>query len=236
MIGSKSKYRELERAIGHRFRRKGMLEQALTHRSFRFENSDAEVDNERLEFLGDAVLGFLTAAYVYRVFGTRDEGTLTALRSRVTSGKALAAYAGELNLGEFLRMGLGEDRSGGRSRRSNLANAFEALVGAAYLDGGMRSAQRIFDKVIAPRIEVGDDDLMAENPKGGLQEYSQAQWKSSPVYRLVATSGPPHNTRFTVEVKLQNGMSACAVGRSKQDAESRAARQLLQQISEGSAA
>jgi ribonuclease-3 len=216
--------------IGYRFRRKSTLAVALTHRSYRFENRDIDADNERLEFLGDAVLGFLAAAHMFCAYRGHDEGTLTMLRSRVTSGKALAEYALRLDLGEYLQMGQGEDRSGGRSRRSNLANAFEALIGAAYLDGGMRAAKKIFDTVIAPHVHANDEDIQAENPKGRLQELVQAQWKKGPAYRVISSEGPPHDTLFTVEVKIDDGSVATATGRSKQEAESQAALELLSRI------
>ena len=222
-----NRYKELQRGIGYHFRRKRTLEVALTHRSYRFENSNINADNERLEFLGDAVLGFLAAAYLFGAYRGHDEGTLTTLRSRVTSGKALAEYARRLDLGQYLKMGQGEDHSGGRSRRSNLANALEALIGAAYLDGGMRAAKKIFDNVIVPHVHANEEDIQAENPKGRLQELAQAQWKKGPAYRVISSEGPPHDTRFTVEVKIDDGSIATATGRSKQEAESRAALELL---------
>ncbi len=221
---------ELQSVTGYTFQDSELLQTALTHRSFRFENKDVECDNERLEFLGDAILGFLAAAFLYRTFHEYPEGVLTSLRSRVTSGSALADYAGDIELGECLRMGQGEARSGGRQRRSNLANVFEALVGAAYLDGGMEAAQGIFDKLVAPHITTQDVDAWTANPKGRLQEYSQARWKRSPTYRVIGSEGPPHNTRFTVQVTLEDGSFAIATGGSKQEAQSQAASELLTRI------
>jgi ribonuclease-3 len=223
----------LEDAIGYSFRDRELLQSALTHRSFRFENKDVECDNERLEFLGDAILGFLAAAFLYETFAEYPEGTLTSLRSRVTSGKALAGYAGEVKLGECLRMGQGEARSGGRTRPSNLANAFEALVGAAYLDSGMPAAECIFITLIVPHITAEDIDAWTANPKGRLQEYTQARWKRSPTYRVIGSEGPPHNTRFTVQVTLEDGTFAMATGSSKQEAQSLAAGELLTRMEEG---
>jgi ribonuclease-3 len=222
-----SKVAELEETIGYEFKDDELLQSALTHRSFRFENKDVECDNERLEFLGDAILGFLAAAYLYETFVEHAEGTLTSLRSRVTSGSALAEYAAGVKLGACLRMGQGEDRSGGRSRRSNLANAFEALVGAAYLDGGMAAAETIFSRLIVPHLTAEDVDAWTANPKGRLQEYSQSHWKRSPTYRVIGSEGPPHNTRFTVQVTLEDGSFSIASGNSKQEAQSRAAGDLL---------
>ena len=226
----KNQYRKLEKKIAYRFLRKRILGIALTHRSFRFENIGVSYDNERLEFLGDAILGFLAAAHLYNIYPDHDEGTLTALRSRFTSGKALAECAREIDLGKYLSMGQGEDQSGGRSRQSNLANAFEALIGAAYLDGGMRATKKIFDSLISPYIHASEIDIQAENPKGRLQELTQSLWKKSPSYRVILSEGPPHNTNFTVEVKIDDGSSATAIGTSKKEAESRAALQLLKDI------
>jgi ribonuclease-3 len=217
----------LEETIGYVFEDRDLLQSALTHRSFRFENKDVECDNERLEFLGDAILGFQAAAYLYDTFVEHPEGTLTSLRSRVTSGSALAEYAAGAKVGECLRMGQGEHRSGGRSRRSNLANAFEALVGAAYLDGGMPAANTIFNRLIVPHLAAEDIDAWTANPKGRLQEYSQSHWKRSPTYRVIGSEGPPHNTRFTVQVTLEDGSFSIASGNSKQEAQSRAAGDLL---------
>jgi ribonuclease-3 len=221
---------ELERRIGYRFRNQDLLREALTHRSYRFERSDVAYDNERLEFLGDAILSALTAAHVFCRYTDRPEGDLTALRSRMTSGTALSECAADLALGHCLRMGQGEERSGGRRRPSNLANALEALLGAAFIDGGMRAASRIFESVLAPRVAAIEADPGAGNPKGKLQELSQARWKSAPVYRLIGKQGPAHAAEFTVSVSLPDGRSAKADGRSKQSAEARAAELLLETL------
>lgn len=225
---SKREYGELEKRIGHRFRNPDLLAEALMHRSYRYENLGVSVDNERLEFLGDAVLSLLSASRIYGLDANQSEGDMTALRSRVISGKALAACAEDVQLGAFLKMGTGEERSGGRNRPSNLANALEAVLGAAYLDGGIKAAQKIFDAVIRARLTTAataDDEV--ENPKGHLQELAQARWKASPSYEVVALAGPAHATEFTVRVTLPDGRQAMAKGRSKQSAESAAAASML---------
>lgn len=226
----KRAYGELERRIGYRFRREERLVEALTHRSFRFESSGVETDNERLEFLGDAVLTFLAAAHLYERLHDQNEGVMTAQRSRMISGKTLASCARVLELGTFLRMGMGEERSGGRERASNLANALEAVVGAAYLDGGLRAALKVFQHAILPHLEVVENDTLTDNPKGRLQEYAQAQWKASPQYEILNAAGPAHATEFTVRVTLPDGQSESGQGRSKQMAEAQAAINLLRRL------
>lgn len=208
------------------------MEAALTHRSFRFENTGTAVDNQRLEFLGDAVLGFLTAAFVYRKHESRDEGVLTTLRSQTTSGKALSRVARDIGLGEVVLLGAGEERSGGRKRPSVLADALESVIGAAYMDGGIKGAEKIFRKLFVPHLNELSGDIWAQNPKGKLQEYSQRHWKRSPVYRVVERVGPAHSTLFSVEVCLTDGRRGIGHGQSKQDAESSAASDLLRKVTD----
>ncbi|MCE9615005.1 MAG: ribonuclease III [Lentisphaerae bacterium] len=226
----------MEQHLGYRFKKSARLTEALIHRSYRYECSGVKVDNERLEFLGDAVLSLLAAACIFEGNAELTEGAMTAMRTRVISGKALALCAQDVNLGAFLRMGQGEERSGGRVRPSNLANALEAVIGAAYLDGGLKAAGKIFDRVIRPRLVTAGGDLADDNPKGALQEYAQAQWKESPVYKVVALAGPAHATEFTVSVALPNGLQATAKGRSKQAAESAAAESLMRELQNASPA
>ena len=222
--------RELERAVGYKFKKKKLLRMALIHRSFRFENEGVSVDNQRLEFLGDAVLGFLTAADAYGEFPDWDEGALTAIRSRTTSGKALAECAHAIDLGRYLQMGKGEERSGGRSRPSNLADALEAVIGAAFLDGKTRAARKIFLKLLAPRMKGSDADVLASNPKGRLQEYSQNRWKAEPRYATIKREGPAHAALFTVRVTLPDGTQEVGKAPNKQEAESRAASRVLRTV------
>lgn len=230
MIGRKQPFRELEKHIGYRFRKKRLLEAALTHRSFRFESAETTGDNQRLEFLGDAVLGFVTAAHLYREFSESDEGVLTSFRSQLTSGRALGRIGKQLGLGAYLRVGKGEARSGGQSRRSNLADALEALIGAAYLDGGLKAAETVFRKVLLPEVDALSGDVWRDNPKGKLQEWTQRRWRSSPRYRLKEKHGPAHAAKFTVEVVIEDGRSAVGTGTNKQAAESDAAGRLLKQL------
>jgi ribonuclease-3 len=226
----KSPYAELERRMGYHFRRLDWLEQALTHRSFRFERPGVTADNQRLEFLGDAVLGLLTAAHLFHEFADQDEGGLTELRSRVTSGKALTRCARELKLGLHLRIGKGEEKSGGRHRASNLADALEAIMGAAYLDGGWVACEKIFAAVFAPLIAALGQDVWAENPKGQLQEYCQRRWRAGPQYRTVRREGPAHAAVFTAEVTQGGNVYGVGRGSNKQEAETQAAVDALRRL------
>lgn len=230
-LRKKHPYSELETALGYRFRKRALLMTGLTHPSYRFESEDLCEDNQRMEFLGDAVLGFLTAAHLYRTMGDKNEGVLTAVRSRVTSGKALARLARSIRLGEYLLVGKGEEMSGGRGRDSTLADALEAVVGASYLDTGMKGANKVFSKLFVRLIDEAGDDLWKGNPKGRLQEYVQARWKTNPAYRLTGQTGPPHATIFTVEVLVNGKVAGSGTGSTKQSSECRAAAVAMDYVS-----
>jgi ribonuclease III len=230
LFGGRRSEQKLEKAIGYRFRRPALLEMALIHRSHRYENPGMAADNQRLEFLGDAVLGLLAAAHVYEKFADRDEGMLTTLRSQMTSGQALARVAAALELGRHLKMGKGEEQTDGRNRPSTLADALEAVIGAAYLDGGMRACQRIFRVLFLPATGGLEDDHWASNPKGKLQEYCQRRWKCGPQYRLIRREGPAHATQFTVEVLVQGEPQGLGTATNKQDAEAEAALEALRAL------
>jgi len=222
----------LEAAIGYRFRNRAILEQALTHPSARSEQAAIDGDNQRLEFLGDAILGQLTAERLFDAFPASPEGELTAMRSHLTNGQALAATARELGFGAFLRMGKGEERSGGRSRPSNLADALEAVIGAAWQDGGRRAVERLFERVFAHRIAALHGETRQANPKGILQELSQKQWNHPPRYQVVAEEGPAHARHYVVAVYLPDGAAARGEGASKRAAEIAAAGELLDRLAE----
>ena len=173
-------YRQLERMLGYGFRRRSRLELALTHRSFRYESPDLQADNQRLEFLGDAVLGLVCGGYLYDHFPDFQEGDLTRIRSALTNTRTLADIAHRINLGTYLRLGRGELQTGGQYRESNLSDALESVLGAAYIDGGLRAVQKIFRKIFVPEAEAAVRDRWQDNPKGALQEYCQRHWKASP--------------------------------------------------------
>ena len=230
MIGlfKKNPYRDLEKVLGYRFRFRGLLEAALVHRSYRFENgADGGIDNQRLEFLGDAVLGLVAGAYLFERFPDKDEGFLTAARSRLTSGAALAQIANRIDLGNRLMLGKGEEQTGGRRRPSNLADTLEAILGAAFRDGGLKAADSIFRQLFVPQLDPAESAEMEANPKGRLQQVCQQRWKASPVYLVLTEEGPRHAREFRVEVRAQDRVLGQGRGASKRAAETAAAQSAL---------
>jgi ribonuclease-3 len=200
------------------------METALTHRSFRFESTDIESDNQRLEFLGDAALGLLTGAYLYEKFPDFQEGELTRVRSQLTNTKTLARIAASINLGAFMRLGRGEQLSGGQRRCSNLSDCLEAVIGGAFVDGGLKAVKKIFQKLFAPEVESAVHDIWGENPKGALQEVAQRRWKTGPRYRTIKEEGPAHHKIFTVEATINGQIIGTGHGLNKRAAEMEAAR------------
>lgn len=226
-------YRELEKRLGYKFGARDLLETALLHRSYRYETRDVAADNQRLEFLGDAVAGFLVAAHLYRLNRDGDEGILTELRSRVTSGKALAAVAREIGLGDFMRLGKGEEQAGGRARENLLADALEAVIGAAYLDGGVKAAEKIVVKLLLPLAGGVPAEEWEENPKGKLQEISQRLYGRGPEYRCVSEEGPAHQKQFAVEAIVGGAKLGMGQGSSKRAAETLAAAAAVRKLMAG---
>lgn len=226
----RSPYRELEDRLGYAFRHRVLLETALTHPSYRFETPGVREDNQRLEFLGDAVLGLVSATHIFETHKDQAEGVLTDLRSRVTSGRALAAIARAIDVGRFVRLGKGEERSGGRQRPTLLADALEAVIGAAYLDGGLRAVERIYRRLFVPRLEAGEQEAWLENPKGRLQELAQQMFHRDPVYRTIGEEGPPHRRTFTVEARVNDAPLGWGSGRNRRQAESAAAAQAVRAL------
>ncbi|MGB8643625.1 MAG: ribonuclease III [Anaerolineae bacterium] len=222
---------ELETSLGLVFEDKSLLQRALTHRSFLNENPNLPwLDNERLEFLGDSILGFVTAEYLYHHFPEMKEGDLTSLRAALVRGETLAEYAQNMGLGPHLMVSHGEEAAGGRTRRALLAGTFEAIVGAIYLDQGLEGARRIIWRIIEPKtIEIVHERL-DRNAKSLLQELSQGQLKVTPTYRTVQTRGPDHAREFTVEVVLGEKVYGIGHGRNKQTAEQQAAQTALQEL------
>ncbi len=219
----------LEERIGHKFRNSLLLAEALTHPSLGHETKRHHFDNQRLEFLGDAVLQLIVTEHLYGVFPREAEGRLTKLRSRLVSREALAGHALKLDLGQFLMMGRGEESCGGRERLSTLADAFEALLGAIYLDTDLATARRFLLTLAAPdlaQIEVEPVDI---NPKGHLQELLQAISPRSPVYELLSESGPEHEKVFLVRVLWEGMDLGKGEGRSKKQAETAAAQRAMEQ-------
>jgi len=198
-----------------------LLELALTHRSYSYENGRVP-NNERLEFLGDAILGFLVTSHIHDLFSEMDEGSLTKLKNAVVSAPALAQAASSINLGEYLRLGKGEIQTGGREKMNLLADTFEAVLGAAYVSKGLEAAKTIVDQHILPLLDSAEDLLLSADPKTTLLESMQQQGKSIPIYQTTH-EGPDHDRTFFANLILDGQVIASASGRSRKQAETNAA-------------
>jgi ribonuclease-3 len=224
----------LEERLGVTLKDPAALGRAFVHSSYVNENpGEAPESNERLEFLGDAVLGLIVADELYEAFPDLDEGKLTELRTHLVRRDTLARAAGELGLGEELLLGRGEEAGGGKSRPTNLAHVYEAVVGAIFLDGGLRPARAFVRRSLGNDFRVVAERAFPSDPKSRLQEMSQSHYQSTPTYRLVAEEGPDHARHFTVDVEVDGQRRGRGVGRSKQLAEKEAAREALRAL-EGS--
>ena len=214
----------LQHDIGITFKDVSLLKQAFQHASFVNENLDLNlVDNERLEFLGDAILNSIVSQKICMDHPGYKEGELTVLRTSLIREDTLAQLASELHLGDYLLLGKGEESSGGRQRQSNLADAFESLVGAIFLDSGMTAAETFVLKQLNKKLELAKTPKANENYKAKLQEFTQTDLKQLPSYHLINASGPDHEKYFTVEVKLDNKVIGVGTGKSKKIAEMEAA-------------
>jgi ribonuclease III len=207
-----------------------LLSRALTHRSFLNEHPEALEDNERLEFLGDAVLDFLVAAWLYNRFPEMLEGDLTRMRSALVHTERLADYALKIDLGRAMRLGKGESLSGGNRRMPLLCDTFEAVVGALYLDSGFESVLTF----MVPLLDQASDDILANNqlddPKSSLQEWAQAQGISTPQYVIKNSTGPEHSKIFEVDVVVNGEVIGTGTGRSKQTAAKEAAQKAMKRL------
>lgn len=226
----------LESRLGYRFRDRALLLRALTHKSWVGDQPPAApapfADYEQFEFLGDAVLGFLAADYLIRRLPSYPEGKLTPLRAAMVNRARLFEVALELGLGEFLRLGKGEERSGGRAKRALLANSMEALLGAVYLDGGIDACRGVAERLMFKDFPIGYTEAIEvpQDAKGALQAYAQIRRMPIPKYVVVREHGPVHARVFTVEARVGNDLSAQAEGSSKKAASLRAAAALLEII------
>ena len=221
----------LERHLGTKFHNPNLLQQSLVHRSYLNEMPDSGLEsNERLEFLGDAVLGLVVASKLYDDYPDEPEGQLTELRVALVRRDTLARVAKSLSLGDYLFLGRGEEAAGGRGRPSNLSAAYEAVVGAVFVDGGLQKARRfVLSSLAAEYGELPKGRALA-NPKSQLQELLQARFQKAPVYRLLRDEGPDHSKVFTVEVWGGKQPLGTGQGKSKQQAEKEAARDALEKI------
>ncbi len=224
---------DLSKRLELDFRDMLLLSRALTHRSYLNEHLDALEDNERLEFLGDAVLDFVVGAWLYNRYPEMPEGDLTRMRSALVHTEQLAEFARALNLGQAMRLGRGESQGGGRERSALLCDTFEALIGALYIDNGI-DAVRAF---ISPLLENASDDILAnrrnEDPKSLFQEWAQSQGYPAPRYNTRSATGPDHSKEFTVDVEINGEVFGTGKGHSKQVAAKAAAQDALNQLGLG---
>lgn len=215
-------------AIGIHWKNASLLEEALTHSSYVNENPRVP-SNERMEFLGDALLGLVLGKKLYQDYPDLAEGELTRRRSLLVRGSTLASVAKSIGLGEVLFLGKGEEKSGGRSKATNLAGALEALAAAVMLDQGWEKASDFILRVLEPEIEKLRREMDTDY-KSEFQLVAQARFKATPVYRIIDSAGPDHDRRFTAEILIQEGVIAQGCGRSKKLAEADAARMALAKL------
>jgi ribonuclease-3 len=232
VVRLRDEFETLQQAVGYRFRDRGLLEHALTHASRANEDVSGGVeDNESLEFLGDAVLGFLIADALFRELPGSTEGEKSKIKAALVSTATLARQAEQLRLGDHLLLGRGEEKTGGRRKQALLADGYEALIAAIYLDGGIEHAQAFVAREFAPLIAEARAGGRAERDyKSALQEYLQAHDRPLPEYRLVGTAGPDHRKQFDVEVLVGGVPVARATGGSKKEAEQESARMAVEKL------
>ncbi len=230
-----SELEPLERRIGYRFRDRGLLEHALTHRSRVHEDASGGVfDNESMEFLGDSVLGFVIADLLFRDFPEHNEGQKSKLKALIVSSASLARLAGKIDLGQYLILGRGEEKTGGRHKHALIADCYEALIAAIYLDGGVEAVRGFIGRQFADLLDearrTGAHAAFTEDYKSALQEWLQSHGRGLPSYRLAAEIGPAHRRVFDVEVLVDGAVVGRAEGRSKKEAAQAAARLALEQL------
>lgn len=226
-------FSEFEQRIGHAFANRDLLRRGLTHKSHSHESRELDVrHNETFEFLGDSVLGFVIGDLLFRHFPQLDEGALSKMKAYLVSAPSLAAKARAYGMGEVILLGVGEEKTGGRKKDSLLANLFEAIIAAIYLDGGIDAARQLIERAFSDDIRAIDQqDLLFHDYKTALQELAQGKGLPLPDYNVVAEVGPDHDKRFIVEVKLGR-LAARGEGSSKKEAQQQAARDALREFDE----
>ncbi|MBA3724513.1 MAG: ribonuclease III [Candidatus Levybacteria bacterium] len=212
------------------FNNQKLFQQAFIHRSYLNEAKEPLESNERLEFLGDSILSFVVSQHLYITYPQFDEGILTNLRSLVVNTKSLAKTAKELQFGDHLMLSRGEEDSKGRENESILANTFEAVIGAMFMDQGIESVKTFLHAVLIPDIEIYVQKKVFKDPKSLLQEYVQSKKQNSPMYKVIHEEGPAHAKLFTIGVFVENVLTGEGRGKSKQEAEERAAEKALEKI------
>ncbi len=222
----------LENKLGYKFKNISLLKNALTHSSYANEVRNGFSSNERLEFLGDSVLSIIVSDYIFNKFPKMPEGELTRLRSSLVCEKALCEFSRELNLGDYLLLGKGEEKGGGRERDSILADAFEAVLAAIYIDGGMEPAKNHVMNFVLREIKHHSSEDTFKDYKTNLQEIIQQNPEESISYILTEESGPDHDKSFTVEVRMNSNVIGVGSGKSKKQAEQMAAKEALRLMGE----
>ena len=228
VVRLRDEFDELQQRIGYRFKDRGLLEHALTHRSRAAEDASGGVaDNESLEFLGDAVLGLVVAETMFRKYPTYNEGQKSKVKAAVVSTQSLARHAEQLGLGDHLILGRGEEKTGGRYKQALLADGYEALIAAIYLDGGLAEAASFLERELGDAITSGAGDTVGQDYKSALQERLQALGRPLPEYRVAGEAGPDHRKMFSIEVVVAGEVLGSATGKAKKEAEQEAARLAL---------
>ena len=231
VVRLRDEFEELQQRIDYRFRDRGLLEHALTHKSRAAEDASGGVaDNESLEFLGDAVLGLVVADALFHQFPSYTEGQKSKVKAAVVSTQSLARHAEHIRLGDHLILGRGEEKTGGRFKQALLADAYEALIAAIYLDGGLEAAGAFLRRELKDAIDAGSAQTIVRDYKSTLQEQLQALGKPLPEYRVSGEAGPDHRKIFHVEVVVAGEVLGAASGRAKKEAEQEAARLALMKV------
>ena len=220
-----SRFKALEDALNYRFKDINLITEALTHKSYK-----KPYNNERLEFLGDAVLDLIVGEYLFQKFPNEDEGILSKIRASLVNERGFTKLAMDINLGESILISVAEENNGGRSKPSLLSNAFEAVIGAIYLESGLEVASKIVIDLIEKSYKSIDLNSLSKDFKTALQELTQAEFGETPSYELIKSFGPDHKKEFEIAVLLKNKIIATAIGRSKKDAQQRAAYIALQKL------
>jgi ribonuclease-3 len=234
VVRIRDEFDELQARIEYRFKDRGLLEHALTHKSRAAEDASGGVaDNESLEFLGDAVLGLVVAEALFHQYPQYDEGQKSKIKAAIVSTQSLARHAEILRLGEHLILGRGEEKTGGRFKQALLADAYEALIAAIYLDGGLEAAQAFLRRELKDALDEGSAQTFVRDYKSALQERLQALGRPLPDYRVSGEAGPDHRKTFSVEVVVNGEVLGAASGRAKKEAEQEAARLALELLSSG---
>ena len=218
-------YKELEERLGYRFNNKQLIIEALTHKSYK-----KPYNNERLEFLGDAVLDLIVGEFLFNKFPNKDEGILSKMRASIVNESGFALLAKSLNLGDYIFLSSAEENNEGRKKSSLLSNAFEAVIGALYLEAGLDKSRYIVEKLLKENYPKIDLDTLCKDYKTSLQELTQATHGITPTYNLISSSGPDHKKEFEIAIILDGKIIAKAKGRSKKQAQQKAAQIALKEL------